>query len=83
MITLESTLGGFHVIDLQGESWILESGAYWASDGSVEVDYQRESFLTSLWAGEGFVYLQTRVKGEGKVVLCTRGPIEENHHRAR
>lgn len=76
VITLESSLGGFHVIDLQGESWILESGAYWASEGSVEVTYKRESVLTSLWAGEGFVYLQTRVQGQGKVVLCTRGPIE-------
>ncbi len=77
VITLESSLGGFHVLDLQGESWILERGTYWASEGSVEVGYHRERLQTALWAGEGPIYLQTRVKGYGKVVLATRGPVEE------
>ncbi len=76
VITLESTLGGFHVLDLHGESWILERGAYWASEGSVEVSYHRERMLTGLWAGEGPVYLQTKVKGHGKVVVTTKGPVE-------
>ncbi len=71
VITLESTLGGFHVLDLHGESWILERGTYWASEGSVDVSYHRERMLTSLWAGEGPVYLQTKVKGHGKVVVTT------------
>ena len=30
-----------------------------------------------MWAGEGLIYLQTRVRGEGRVVLTTRGPIQE------
>jgi uncharacterized protein (AIM24 family) len=77
VLTLESSLGGFHVIDLQDESWILESGAYWASDGGVNVSFHREKVLTSLWAGEGFIYLQTKVSGRGKVALATKGPIEE------
>jgi uncharacterized protein (AIM24 family) len=77
VITLESTLGGFYVLDLQGESWILERGAYWASEGSVDVSYHRERLVTAMWAGEGPVYLQTRVRGHGKVVLTTRGPVEE------
>lgn len=77
VITLESTFGGFHVLDLQGESWILERGAYWASEGSVDVGYHRERVMTSLWAGEGPVYLQTRVRGRGKVAVRTCGPIEE------
>ena len=77
VITLESTLGGFHVLDLNGESWILERGAYWASDGDVDVSYHRERMMTALWAGEGPVYLQTKVKGHGKVVVTTRGPVEE------
>ncbi len=77
VITLESSLGGFHVLDLKGESWILERGAYWASEGDVSVSYHRESMLTSLWAGEGPVYLQTKVKGHGKVVVTTRGPVQE------
>ena len=33
--------------------------------------------MTSLWAGEGPVYMQTRVRGHGQVVLRTCGPVEE------
>ena len=77
IITLESSLGGFHELDLQGESWILERGTYWASEGSVDVSFHRERMSTSIWAGEGPVYLQTRVRGLGKVILATRGPVEE------
>ncbi len=77
VITLESSLGGFHVLDLKGESWILERGTFWAAEGSVDVSFHRERLQTSLWAGEGPVYLQTRVRGHGKVVLTTRGPVEE------
>ena len=42
IITLESSLGGFHVFRLRGESWILERGAYWASEGAIEVKFHRE-----------------------------------------
>ena len=69
VITLASSLGGFHVFELNGENWILEKGSYWASEGSVELQFFRERLLTSLWAGEGFVYLQTRVSGRGKLVV--------------
>jgi uncharacterized protein (AIM24 family) len=77
IITLASSLGGFHVLELNGESWILEKGSYWASEGSVRLQFFREKLLTSLFAGEGFVYLQTRVSGQGQVAVCTKGPIEE------
>ena len=77
VITLESSLGGFHVMELQGQSWILEKGAYWASEGSVDLKFFKEKLLTSLWAGEGLVYLQSQVTGHGKVVVTTKGPIEE------
>lgn len=77
VVTLESTLGGFHVLELEQEAWILEPGIYWASDESVQVNFHRERFVTSVWAGEGLIYLQTRVSGKGKVVVTTRGPIEE------
>jgi uncharacterized protein (AIM24 family) len=77
VVSLESSYGGFHVIELSGQSWILEKGTYWASDGTVDVSFHRERILTSLWAGEGLVYLQTKVRGHGKVVLTSPGPIEE------
>jgi uncharacterized protein (AIM24 family) len=77
IVTLEASLGGFHVIELNQETWILEKGTYWASEGSVDLSFHREGVWTSLWAGEGLIYLQTRVAGSGKVVLTTRGPVEE------
>lgn len=77
VVTLESSLGGYHVLELQGESWILERGSYWASEGDVDVSFYRERLTTGLLAGEGVMYLQTKVRGRGKVVLTTRGPVEE------
>ena len=77
VITLESSLGGFHIIDLKDETWILEAGTYWASEGSVDLSFHRERMATAFWVGEGLVYLQTRVSGTGKVVVTTRGPVEE------
>lgn len=77
VITLESSLGGFHLLDLKGETWILEKGAFWACDGRIDLSFHRERMMTGLWAGEGLVYLQTRVGGDGQAVVTTRGPVEE------
>jgi uncharacterized protein (AIM24 family) len=77
VVSLESSFGGFHVLELNGEAWILDRGTYWASEGSVDVSFHREGLLTSLWAGEGLIYLQTKVSGNGKVVITSTGPIEE------
>ena len=76
-VYLESSLGGYHVLDLDGDAWILESGAYWASDGGIHLTFHREKMLTSLWSGEGFIDFQTKVSGEGKVVLSADGPADE------
>jgi uncharacterized protein (AIM24 family) len=77
IIHLEASMGGYYTFDLAGESWILENGAYWASDGGVELCLFRERVWTSLWAGEGFVDYQTRVSGHGWVVLNAPDPVEE------
>jgi uncharacterized protein (AIM24 family) len=77
VVTLLSSLGGFHVMELDDENWILERGTYWASEGSVEVSFHRVDFWTAYRAREPIIYLQTRVKGSGKVAVRTRGPIEE------
>jgi len=76
-ILLEASFGGFHVFDLGGETWILDSGSYWASDGSVALSAVRERAWTSFWAGEGFIDWQTKVAGHGKVGLVSQGPVEE------
>jgi len=76
-IYLEPSLGGYHVFEVEGESWILENGAYWASEGSVELGLHREAVITSFFAGEGLIDYQTKVWGRGKVVLNSWGPVEE------
>ena len=77
LITLECSLGGYHILELEGQTWILDRGTYWASEGAIDVSFHREQVLTSLLAGEGLLYLQTRVRGSGKVVLTTRGPVKQ------
>ena len=74
---MESSLGGFHIIDLKGEQWILESGSYWASDGDIQVSAFREKVWTAFWTGEGLIQFQTKVSGFGKVVVRANGPVEE------
>ena len=39
IIHLEASMGGYYTFDLAGESWILENGAYWASDGGWNSAY--------------------------------------------
>jgi uncharacterized protein (AIM24 family) len=73
---LEPTFGGYHVLDVAGKTWILENGAYWASEADVEVDAFREKTLTALKSGEGFMDVQTKISGKGKVVVQSQGPVE-------
>jgi uncharacterized protein (AIM24 family) len=71
---LEPSLSGYHILELDGNEWILDSGAYWASDGSVEVGIERNKMISGLMGGEGL--FQTKVKGRGKVVMVAQGPVE-------
>jgi uncharacterized protein (AIM24 family) len=76
-IYLTPSLGGYYVLELEQDAWILEDGAYWASDGGIELGLHRERMITSFWAGEGLIDFQTMVQGTGRVVLNTTGPVEE------
>jgi len=73
---LEPSFGGFHIFDGGGHTWIAESGAYWASEMSITVDIHRESTLTALKSGEGFMDFQTKLSGQGTIVLQSQGPVE-------
>ncbi|MBL9128302.1 MAG: AIM24 family protein [Verrucomicrobiales bacterium] len=73
---LEPSFGGFHVFDGGGHTWIAESGAYWASEMGITVDVHRESALTALKSGEGFLDFQTKLSGHGTIVLQSQGPVE-------
>jgi uncharacterized protein (AIM24 family) len=76
-LLLEASFAGYYVFDLNGETWILESGSYWASEGSVELSATRERAWTSFRAGEGFIDWQTKVSGHGRVALKSQGRVEE------
>ncbi len=78
-VYMEPSFGNFHIFDLGGQEWILERGAYWASDGSVDVDVHRDSAMTSLMSGQGFVNFQTKVRGRGQVVIVAQGEVETLH----
>ena len=71
---LESSFGGFHFFDLGGETWILDSGSYWASEGSVTLSAIRERAWTSFWAGEGLIdwHQGCRAWQSGAVVTRSR-----------
>lgn len=66
--------GEYMVMDLTGEEWILERGAYVCSDYSVEVGAFANKAATALLGGQGWV--QTSVKGTGKVVVQAQGAIQ-------
>lgn len=72
---LEPSFGNFTIIELNGEEWILDKGAYVASDSGVEVGVYTNKAISGFFSGEGF--FQTRVNGNGKVIIASNGPIEE------
>lgn len=75
---LESSFGGFQTMDLPGtETWVVESGAFWCSEAKLKQSFYRERITTSLWSGKGFLDFQTKVSGQGKVMVCSPGPVEE------
>jgi uncharacterized protein (AIM24 family) len=76
-INLHPSMGGYHIFELAGDSWVLERGAYWASDGSVTIGIHRDPMLTALWAGDGLIHFQLKVAGHGRVVLNAYGPVRE------
>jgi uncharacterized protein (AIM24 family) len=61
-------------IQLNKERYVLERGAYWASDMGIEVDLQVNSLSAGMFSGEGFI--QTAVQGTGVVIACSPGPVE-------
>lgn len=74
-VVMEPTFGELTILDLQGEEWILDRGAYYASEMGIEIGVFSNKALQGLFSGEGF--FQTRVSGTGKVVVYSAGPLEE------
>jgi len=74
-IYLEPTFGEIELLELNGNDvWILDKGAYLASDATVQLGVYTNPMFTSIFGGEGM--FQTQVSGVGKVFYWAPGPIQ-------
>ena len=70
------TFGEYHILELNGNSMVLDQGAYICSDEGIEVGIIRNKGIKSMvFGGEGI--WQTTVYGTGKVVYYSHEPIQE------
>ncbi len=74
MVWFEPSFGDFTIMDLMNEEWILDRGAYFASEMGVDLGAYTNKTFSGLFSGE--VFFQTRVSGVGKVVIISNGPLE-------
>ena len=74
-IFLEPTFGEVNLLELNGDAWVLDKGAFLASDRAVEVGMHTNKAMAGLFGGEGF--FQTEVKGHGKVFYMSPGPVQK------
>lgn len=73
-IFLEPTFAECNIMELKGEEWILDKGAFLACDQSVTVDMFTNKAWTGMFGGEGF--FQTKMSGYGKVMFVSQGPLQ-------
>jgi len=73
-VWFEPSFGNFTIMELKGEEWILDKGAYYASEMGIEISSFTNKSISGLFSGEGF--FQTKVSGFGKVVMLSNGPLE-------
>lgn len=74
-VFLEPSFGEFTIMELKGEEWILDKGAFYAAEMDVDVGMWTNKAISGFFSGEGF--FQTKVSGYGKVVIVSNGPLEE------
>lgn len=76
LVHLEPTFGHLIFLDLENETWIVDQGMFYASEGSVSVDAVMQSNVSSaLFGGEGL--FQTQLMGRGWAILSSPVPPEE------
>jgi len=73
-LVLEPSFHEFFKLELKNEGYVLDRGAYWASDGDIALDMKVNKLLTGIFSGEGLI--QTAVKGTGTVIVRAPGPVE-------
>src|ERR1035437_754336 len=74
-VFMEPSFGEFTIMELKGEEWILDKGAYYCSEMGIDVGMWTNKAISGFFSGEGF--FQTKVSGYGKVVIVSNGPLEE------
>ena len=65
--------GDITVIELNGDGYILQKGAFLAADPGVELSATSQGVMKGLFSGEGF-FLQT-AKGKGTLLISSFGGI--------
>lgn len=75
IVYLEPSFGEFTIMALNNETWILDKGAYYASEMGIEVGMWTNKAISGFFSGEGF--FQTQVSGSGKLIIVSNGPLEE------
>lgn len=73
-LVLEPTLYSFFELNLMNDKLVLDRGAYWCSDGAIDVSAQANKAGAAILSGEGL--FQTTVAGTGKVIISIPGPVE-------
>ncbi|MCZ7582353.1 MAG: TIGR00266 family protein [Deltaproteobacteria bacterium] len=71
-----SAPGDVEVLELRGESYLMQSGAYLAHHGDIEIDTKFGGFK-SFFAGEGFFLI--KVSGNGTVFFNSYGGLKKVH----
>jgi uncharacterized protein (TIGR00266 family) len=71
---LEPTFYECNIMELKGEEWILDKGAFLACGQDVEVSMFTNKAWTGMFGGEGF--FQTKVSGNGKLLFLSQGPLQ-------
>lgn len=74
-VFLTPSFGEYTILDLQNDEWILDRGAYYASEMNIEIGAFTNSAIGALFSGEK--WFQTVVAGTGKVIITSAGPLEE------
>ena len=75
VVYLEPSFGEFTILDLNDEEWIVDRGAYYASDIEIEIGMFTNSAISGLFSGEK--WFQTALGGTGKAIITSSGPLEE------
>jgi uncharacterized protein (AIM24 family) len=73
-VYLEPTLGEINLLELNNDEWVLDRGAFLASDVGVELGVFANKAWSGLLSGEGM--FQTKVSGTGKVFYHSDGVCE-------